>query len=58
MNRDCQDCGVADHAPCTCDQDYPDGEPDPTPEMCPMCCGRTTEDVYGGPCQTCWNDSP
>lgn len=24
------------------------------PEPCPMGCGRTTEDVYGGPCKACW----
>lgn len=29
-------------------------EPDDTPELCPMGCGRTTEDVYGGPCKACW----
>jgi hypothetical protein len=22
---------------------------------CPMGCGRTTEDVYGGPCKACWD---
>lgn len=25
------------------------------PELCPMGCGRTTEDPYGGPCQRCWD---
>lgn len=23
-------------------------------DPCPMGCGRTTEDVYGGPCKACW----
>lgn len=25
------------------------------PELCPMGCGRTTEDAYGGPCKACWD---
>lgn len=24
-------------------------------DMCPMGCGRTTEDPYGGPCTACWD---
>jgi S4 domain len=24
-------------------------------ELCPMGCGRMTDDVYGGPCSTCWD---
>jgi hypothetical protein len=24
-------------------------------DMCPMGCGRTTEDPYGGPCSVCWS---
>lgn len=28
------------------------------PEICPMGCGRTTEDVYGGPCKECWATAP
>ncbi len=27
---------------------------DPT-ELCPLRCGRTTEDPDGGPCHDCWN---
>lgn len=23
-------------------------------DPCPMGCGRTTEDPYGGPCEACW----
>jgi hypothetical protein len=23
-------------------------------DPCPMACGRTTEDPYGGPCEACW----
>jgi hypothetical protein len=30
--------------------EYEDREHDP----CPMGCGRTTEDPYGGPCKACW----
>jgi hypothetical protein len=26
------------------------------PQPCPMGCGRTTEDPYGGPCEHCWDD--
>lgn len=29
-----------------------------TPEPCPMGCGRTTDDVAGGPCSTCWDEAP
>lgn len=28
------------------------------PEMCPMGCGRTTDDVAGGPCSECWKVAP
>lgn len=28
------------------------------PELCPMGCGRTTEDPYGGPCSKCWDKTP
>lgn len=28
------------------------------PEPCPMGCGRTTEDVAGGPCYACWDLAP
>lgn len=28
------------------------------PELCPMGCGSTTEDVYGGPCKACWDATP
>jgi hypothetical protein len=28
------------------------------PEPCPMGCGRTTEDVAGGPCEACWELAP
>ena len=27
---------------------------DALPELCPMGCGRTTEDTAGGPCAKCW----
>lgn len=26
--------------------------------QCPMGCGRTTEDPYGGPCSACWDAAP
>jgi len=29
------------------------GDPDER-DPCPMGCGGTTEDVYGGPCAACW----
>jgi hypothetical protein len=35
---------------------YEDKFPDLEP--CPMGCGRTTEDVYGGPCKACWDAVP
>lgn len=25
------------------------------PDLCPMGCGRTTDDVAGGPCKRCWD---
>lgn len=25
------------------------------PELCPMGCGRATDDVAGGPCTDCWD---
>jgi hypothetical protein len=25
------------------------------PNFCPEGCGGITEDVYGGPCQACWD---
>lgn len=28
------------------------------PEQCPMGCGRTTDDVAGGPCKACWDAAP
>jgi hypothetical protein len=28
---------------------------DTAPEPCPMGCGRTTDDVAGGPCSKCWD---
>jgi hypothetical protein len=28
------------------------------PEPCPMGCGRTTDDVAGGPCTACWELAP
>ncbi|MGI5286626.1 hypothetical protein ACQEVF_25260 [Nonomuraea polychroma] len=27
-------------------------------DLCPMGCGRTTEDPYGGPCKACWDAAP
>lgn len=27
-------------------------------DPCPMGCGRTTEDPYGGPCRECWKTAP
>jgi hypothetical protein len=27
-------------------------------DACPMGCGGVTEDVYGGPCQSCWDAVP
>ena len=27
-------------------------------DMCPMGCGRTTDDVAGGPCSACWDEAP
>jgi hypothetical protein len=27
-------------------------------DLCPMGCGRTTEDPYGGPCRACWDAAP
>lgn len=36
---------------------HPD-EWDDIPQLCPMGCGRTTEDPYGGPCQRCWDECP
>ena len=27
-------------------------------DFCPMGCGRTTEDPYGGPCSKCWEKAP
>ena len=34
-----------------------DGWPieEPEPELCPMKCGDITSDLYGGPCENCWN---
>ena len=36
--------------------DYLEGNYEP--ELCPMGCGRTTEDPYGGPCSKCWDNAP
>lgn len=27
-------------------------------DECPMGCGRTTDDVAGGPCSACWDEVP
>jgi hypothetical protein len=27
-------------------------------DLCPMGCGQTTEDPYGGPCERCWQAAP
>lgn len=29
MNRSCRDCGIADHAPCECERDYPTESEEP-----------------------------
>lgn len=47
------------HEVCTCVEGGPitDGCPvhyEFEIEPCPMGCGRTTEDPYGGPCSKCW----
>lgn len=31
---------------------------EPEHDPCPMGCGRTTDDVAGGPCSACWDDAP
>lgn len=36
------------------EENYLEDEPQP----CPMGCGRTTEDPYGGPCEKCWENAP
>jgi hypothetical protein len=28
--------------------------PGEVPNFCPQGCGGITEDVYGGPCKSCW----
>lgn len=38
------------------EKDYLEGNYEPQP--CPMGCGRTTEDPYGGPCNKCWDEAP
>lgn len=51
----CRCCGafmrIGDESLCeACEQFL-----DETPEPCPMGCGRTTDDAYGGPCERCWD---
>jgi hypothetical protein len=38
------------------DEDELDQLPEYMP--CPMGCGRTTDDPYGGPCTDCWDNVP
>jgi hypothetical protein len=38
------------------DDDYCRQHGKDRPELCPMGCGRTTDDAAGGPCSSCWNN--
>ena len=45
---------MSEHICADCDPDYDPWDDYDEPEPCPMGCGRTTENVAGGPCYACW----
>jgi hypothetical protein len=53
-----QDFGLCGKASSRISDDPWGEEYDDGPEPCPMGCGRTTDDVTGGPCSTCWQEAP
>ncbi len=50
---------VVDLPLCDRCRDRPQGacEDETREDACPMGCGATTEDVYGGPCTACWKQA-